>query len=156
MSPRTVPSKTTATVAVCLLLVLAGACTEGSNGFVTGPTTEPEPVAPPPQVVMRDPKTITPPAERSAYCLDPDTERFNNSSCPMIVYGDRSYWPLSYRDNRLSMAITGYDSTGTVVGERELQGARYVKTITVNPADSTIVLRGQSDREVTIRWSDLP
>jgi hypothetical protein len=42
------------------------------------------------------------------------------------------------------------------IADNELIGARYIVSTRVETSDSTVVLTGQGDREVSIRESELP
>jgi hypothetical protein len=152
---RVVMAVTRALGAVALPCLLAACGSESPAAPVVDPT--PTPTPPPPPVVQRLPRSaVTVPSGLYAFCLGEQDERAYPSDCPFVRWRGRSYWAHAYTDNRLSMAITAYDSAGTVLGVREVTGARYLKAIAVVTSDSTLVLRGQSDQTVTIRWAELP
>ena len=151
---RAVMAVTRALGAVALWCMLAACGSESPAAPVVDPTPPPPP---PPPVVERLPRAaVAVPSGLYAFCLGEQDERSYPSDCPFVRWRGRTYWAHAYSDNRSSMAITAYDSTGVVLGVREVTGARYVKTITVVTSDSTLVLRGQADRTVTIRWAELP
>ncbi|HNX40402.1 MAG TPA: thrombospondin type 3 repeat-containing protein [Methanothrix sp.] len=49
-----------------------------------------------------------------ACLMYPDTLQ-SCSAYPVLIWGDYTYWPLSYYDNRYAMDIIAYDSSGTIV-----------------------------------------
>ncbi|RKH14112.1 hypothetical protein D7V97_03880 [Corallococcus sp. CA053C] len=73
----------------------------------------------------------------------------------MIQWGGYTYWAFSYGDNRVSMGIVAYDAAGKVVAQWEKPGARYVYAIAVDPTGRNVILAGQSDAKLTVKWSDL-
>ncbi len=76
-----------------------------------------------------------------------------SSPCPIVRCGEITYWFFSYIDNRLSLAVTGYGPSGTVVkGPTEKTGVRYVDTISVNTAAQTVTAVGQSGYSTTMGW----
>jgi len=148
---RVAMAVTRALGAVALSCLLAACGSESPAAPVVDPTP------PPPPVVERGSRlAVSSPDGLYAICIDEQNERAILDVCPFVRWRGRSYWAHAYTDNRSSMAITAYDSAGTVLGVREVTGARYLKAIAVVTSDSTLVLRGQSDRTVTIRWAELP
>jgi hypothetical protein len=62
---------------------------------------------------------------------------------------------LSYRDNRLSLAIHAFETSGTLRGIREETGARYLAAVSVDADARTITFIGQADRSVLLGWETL-
>ena len=76
-------------------------------------------------------------------------------TCPVLNYLGLTFWAFSYNDNRVSMGIVAYDSSGKVLKQWEKPGARYVYTITVDATARTVTFRGQSDAAVSMSWDEL-
>jgi hypothetical protein len=94
------------------------------------------------------------PAGLKVICLkDPNTLE-PSDTCPVVVWGAYTYWPLSYIDNRVSLCLVAYDAAKTV-GQWELPGARYVVSATVNGPNQTVTFLGQSSQQVTIAWNTM-
>lgn len=150
-------SATTAAATVALALSTVACTSTTEPTFVVDPLPEqqPEPVVAP-VVVQRDRSTVAIPEGLKATCLVDPAKATAAPDCPVLEYRGRSYWALSHRDNRSSLSVVGYDSAGVVTGQVELIGARYIYQMRVTAADSTVVLVGQGERELTIRWADLP
>ncbi|WP_225446588.1 S-layer homology domain-containing protein [Paenibacillus rhizovicinus] len=77
------------------------------------------------------------------------------TSCPVMKWGDLTYWAFSYTDNSLALGIVAFDSSGAIVKQWEKSGARYVYNITVDSSLQTVTFWGQNDRSVTMSWADL-
>lgn len=144
-----------ATLAAALSLTAAACTTTTEPTFRVDPLPQPDPVIAP-VVVQRDRSTVEIPDARKATCLVEPGKTTPAPTCPVLEFNGRSYWALSYTDNRGSLNVVGYDSAGVMTGEVELTGARYIYQMRVVEADSTVVLVGQGEREVRIRWVELP
>ena len=80
----------------------------------------------------------------------------NSSTCPVLKWGEYTYWIYSYTDNRVAMAIVAYDSAGKVVQQWEnSRGARYLWAIDVNNTAKTVTFKGQASKRIEIRWNEL-
>jgi len=77
------------------------------------------------------------------------------ATCPVIVWKGRTYWALSFRDNRPAIGVVGFEGA-TPTGRRDLAGARYIWQIAVDRATTTITFVGQGNDQVTMSWSELP
>jgi hypothetical protein len=81
--------------------------------------------------------------------------------CPVLRFGDHTYWPLSFRDRRLTTGLVAYDACGREVRRWERDGARSIWQITCDPAAQTVTFHGQrlsSTRQpgtVTLSWDEL-
>ena len=65
--------------------------------------------------------------------------------CPVVTCGQVTYWEFSYLDNRTSYGVVGYGPQNVIFkGPVELMGDRYINTISVNGANQTVSLTGQS------------
>lgn len=92
---------------------------------------------------------VTPPR-----CFDgPDGAPVN--ICPVVLYNGLTFWPLSYRDNRFSIALVATDASGTVKDVQELAGARYAYKITIDASAQTITVYGQSNQTASTAWANL-
>ncbi|HWI51897.1 MAG TPA: hypothetical protein VNT01_07135 [Symbiobacteriaceae bacterium] len=110
-----------------------------------------------PPVVRLVPVNSAPPvpAGLKLTCLkDPNTLQ-PSDTCPVVVWGAYTYWPLSYIDNRVSLCLVAYDQAQHVIGQWELPGARYVVSATVNSANQTLTFLGQSSQQVSIAWNTM-
>ncbi|MCU6793178.1 Ig-like domain repeat protein [Paenibacillus sp. WQ 127069] len=83
----------------------------------------------------------------------PDT--FTSVDCPVVKWGDYTYWAFSYNDNRDSLGIVAYDSSGTVVKQWERTGTRYLWQITVDASAQSITFWGQGTSNATVEWGFL-
>ena len=85
----------------------------------------------------------------------PDEYARPSDTCPIIHANGMNFWPLSYIDDRVGMAIVAYDSRGNIVGLIEKTGARYIGDITLDVTGQTISLKGQANNVITLKWNDL-
>ncbi|MHC5739967.1 hypothetical protein [Nostoc sp.] len=65
------------------------------------------------------------------------------------------YWPFSYIDNRLGMAIVAFDDRGNVIKRWDKEGARYVWKIEEDLGTNDIVFIGQAEQKIVMKWSEL-
>ena len=65
------------------------------------------------------------------------------------------YWPFSYIDNRVGMAIIAFDGKGNVVKRWDKEGARYVWKIEEDLNTNEIVFVGQMEQKIVMKWSEL-
>lgn len=110
-----------------------------------------------PPVVRTVPVNTAPPgpAGLKVTCLKDPNQLDPSDTCPVVVWGAYTYWPLSYIDNRESLCLVAYDAAKHVVGQWELPGARYVVSATVNAAHQNVTFLGQSSRQVSIAWNTM-
>lgn len=83
-----------------------------------------------------------------------------NPNCPVLRFGDYTYWPFSYVDNRHGMGIVAYDCSGKLVRRWDRAGARYAWQITVDREAQTVTFHGQAARggrpgTITMSWDEL-
>ncbi|WIG95656.1 hypothetical protein KGD87_35150 [Myxococcus sp. SDU36] len=95
------------------------------------------------------------PIELKKTCVQGPDALYSSEMCPIVTANGLSFWALSYRDNRLGMAIVAYDSSGNVVGLIEKAEARYVWDIAVDGTAHTLVFKGQGGNTITLKWTDL-
>jgi len=103
-----------------------------------------------PQVVLVDPKQA--PEIPSGLNLITDKK---GAPYPVLKWGGYMYWPLSYIDNRSSMAIVTYDADGNLAFSWSRDGARYIDTIQVDAANRRVVFVGQAGHSFAIDWDTL-
>ena len=65
------------------------------------------------------------------------------------------YWPFSYIDNRVGMAIFAFDGRGNVIKRWDKEGARYVWKIEEDLGTNDIVFIGQAEQKIVMKWSEL-
>lgn len=75
--------------------------------------------------------------------------------CPVVQWRGITYWPFSYVDNRYSMSIVGFDSTGRIVSQVEKTGARYIWKTTLDVAAKTVTFWGQGNAKIVMNVSEL-
>jgi hypothetical protein len=100
-------------------------------------------------------KAPTPDPDVRLSCNVSPTTFESSPTCPVIVWGDYTYWVYSFNDNRTSMAVVAYDQSGNAVKRWDFSGARYLVDITVDAGAKTVVLTGQASQTITISWDDL-
>lgn len=74
---------------------------------------------------------------------------------PVLQWGEYTYWPLSYIDNRYCMAIVITDSARKIIKTIQASGARYIRNIEVHNATLEVGFIGQADRVATVQWTHL-
>ncbi|WP_035037857.1 hypothetical protein [Caulobacter sp. AP07] len=90
------------------------------------------------------------------FCAKTPDDLNGSKTCPVIYYGGFATWIYSFIDNRFSFAVVSYDAKGNVVQNLTRDGARYVFDVTSSDAGQTVILHGQANRHVELRWSELP
>jgi hypothetical protein len=92
----------------------------------------------------------------SSTCIaGPESPSTLSSTCPVLRWDGYDYWPLSFGDNRSSMAIHAYNAKGELRTVKELVGARYAWSIDVDAVAKTVTFHGQLDATVTMTWDAL-
>ena len=95
------------------------------------------------------------PAGLKVTCLaNPDTTQPSNT-CPIVKYKGITTWAYSYIDNRVSLALVGYDSANKVVFNVEKPGVRYVFDALSSLHTKTVMFVGQAKNWITVPWSEL-
>ena len=113
-------------------------------------------LTPPPQVVSVPSNSNPPvPPGLKVTCTPNGSTGAPSPTCPVIKYQGITTWAYSFIDNRVSMAIVSYDAKNNVVRNVTLNGARYVWQMTVNPANLSVIVTGQSNQTVTVPWVDV-
>ncbi len=93
------------------------------------------------------------PSGEKQTCITGPGSVFSSSTCPVVTWGDITYWAYSFIDNRNAMQIVAYDSSGHIAGQWYKPGDRYVWQITVDQSGATITFYGQALRSAT--WAEL-
>jgi hypothetical protein len=76
-------------------------------------------------------------------------------TCPVVRYQGITTWPFSYADNRTSLALVSYDSSGNVIGTVEKPGARYAFDAESSDYTQTVIFFGQAEKYVSATWAEL-
>ena len=95
------------------------------------------------------------PSGLKVTCLQGPNTLNLSTTCPVVQSQGLTWWAQSYIDNRSSMAIVGYASSGAPVAQLVKPGARYVYKVTVDSAARTVTFWGQSDQKVTATWAEM-
>ncbi|MCM3782535.1 hypothetical protein M3231_06090 [Neobacillus mesonae] len=74
---------------------------------------------------------------------------------PILKSDGYTYWPLSFIDNRVGMAVVAFDLNGNLAKRWDKNGARYIVDITVNSLSNSMIFRGQANQEFVMPWSEL-
>lgn len=88
-------------------------------------------------------------------CMQGPDNLYASETCPIVNANGLDFWALSYVDNRVGMAIVGYDANGNVVSILEKTGSRYIWGITLDAARQTMAFQGQANAVITLAWDDL-
>ncbi|MCS7460285.1 Ig-like domain repeat protein [Paenibacillus doosanensis] len=129
----------------------AGTVTFTENGTLLG-TAALQASMPVVETAAEEPPSI--PAGDKVTCIA-DPNSLTPASCPVLKWGDHTYWAFSLSDNSDDFDIVAFDSSGAIVKQQKVSGARYLYRITVDQAAQTVTFRGQGDYSVTLAWSQL-
>lgn len=105
-----------------------------------------------PRVDRVDASNFPPPPPGTKLAVDIDC---SISSYPVLLRGGYIFWPLSYIDNRMSMAIVQTNATGAIIKTVEATGARYINSIQVDTANKRVAFVGQAGMVASLSWSVL-
>lgn len=75
-------------------------------------------------------------------------------SCAVVFYKGLAFWPFSYVDNRNAMGLVSYNDARRAVSIREVQGVRYIWSVTSNADKQTVSFNGQGKSTVSIGWAE--
>lgn len=75
--------------------------------------------------------------------------------CPVVEWGELTFWPYSYVDNRMSVGAVAYDSAGNLRRSVEVPGSRYIWKITIDPDTETVTFWGQGNTDASVTWAAL-
>jgi hypothetical protein len=109
-----------------------------------------------PVIVLEDadsfPKDI-PFNVKMATLADPD-KLDPAQQCPVVVYGNHTFWPFSYIDNRNSLCIISFCEDGQMHNSVELKGSRYIWKIEIDEINEKVNFIGQSKQTVSMSFND--
>ncbi|WDH83257.1 hypothetical protein [Paenibacillus urinalis] len=108
-------------------------------------------------LIAKAPESTLPaiPSDLKPTCLaSPDTLQ-PNAIYPIIKSDGYTYWPLSYIDNRVGMAVVAFDPSGRLVKRFDKNGARYIVDITADPNSNSMIFKGQANQSFSMPWSEL-
>lgn len=82
---------------------------------------------------------------------------YGGSTCPVLVWGNYTYWVYSPSNNSWSEDIVAYDQNGNIVKQVVVGGDRYIWNMTVddNAQTVTIYTQGYYQPTITVSWADL-
>src|ERR1700749_1721585 len=103
----------------------------------------------------RQPPPPNVPADMNVTCANKPDFTEMARKCPVIRYQGMTTWVFSYKDNRFSMALVPYDASNKIVRNVEHKGARYIVNAVSSPRTQTVTISGQSNRTITVPWSEL-
>jgi multidrug resistance efflux pump len=75
--------------------------------------------------------------------------------CPVLAWGDYTYWAVDHADNRVAMRILGFDASNRIVKQLEKQGARYIWQMTLDQSNDTLTCYGQANNTITVALSEI-
>lgn len=76
-------------------------------------------------------------------------------ACPIVRWDGVDYVGLSYRDNRVSLAVHAFGAGGAVLGVGEFPGTRYLEDAVIDTIARTASLVGQGSTTITASWDEL-
>jgi hypothetical protein len=85
----------------------------------------------------------------------------DNPNCPVLRFGDYTYWPFSGANNESAMGIVAYDCAGNAVRQWDRAGARCLWQITLDREAQTVTFHGQrvdstgQPGKITMSWDEL-
>lgn len=104
-----------------LLMFTMISCSDSST---SADETEPEPEPIPEVVTELFQQQFEIPEDLKVTCLTGETEPGfpTTQDCPVLKWLDHTYWSLSFRDNRGSMAIVAINSDGEITSRWDQEG----------------------------------
>eukprot|EP01084_Bolivina_argentea_P094341 169594_1 len=73
---------------------------------------------------------------------------------PVLKFNNCTYWPYS-DNNNLTMIIVAYNEKNEMVKTWRRNGARYIWKITVDGMKNEVTFWGQSNKTITMTWTEL-
>lgn len=117
---------------------------DGEQALVTAPLRQPEP-----KITTSSTNALIPPGSK-VVCTDSP-----NNTCPIVQWGQYTYWAYSYTNNDNAMNIVAYDASGNIVKQWTKGGARYLSKITMDAAAQTLTFWGQGNDSITMGLEEL-
>ncbi|WP_254790368.1 Ig-like domain repeat protein [Paenibacillus sp. OK003] len=121
---------------------------DGDQALGAAPLRQPEPK------ITTSSTSATIPAENKNACKD-GPNSFTSSPCPIVQWGQYTYWAYSYNNNDDAMNIVAYDASGNIVKQWTKRGARYLWKITMDAAAQTLTFWGQDNLTITMGLEEL-
>jgi hypothetical protein len=141
-------------VLVAVLVAVGIAAIPGTAGATTYPSTPYVAYVPHP-TIFNEPNI---PSGWDVSCTIGFSYPYQSSTCPVLVWGDYTYWAYSPHDNSWSLDIVAYDPAGNIVKQVVVGGDRYVWDITVDDTNQTVTFHTQgylAPNGLTVSWADL-
>lgn len=111
-------------------------------------------VVPSVKEIALEAKLSIPEKNTNLFFVDPEKHDVSKTF-QVISWKGLSYYPFSYRDNRMAINLVGYDEKNKIVSQQELKGARYIWKIVVDENDQKIIFYGQGNNTVELPWNKL-
>lgn len=97
---------------------------------------------------------VPPAGLKLASLQDPDTLA-PTVGYPVLETTNARYWPFSYIDNSLAMAIIAYDKQGRLLKRWDRTGARYIWKIEEDPLTGNLAFVGQVRQKIVMTWAEI-
>jgi hypothetical protein len=98
------------------------------------------------------------PSDLKVTCIDGPGSTTEAAACPVIQWGDVTYWAYSFCDNRTAMRLVAYEG-GAIVDQWDIPNDRYIWQITIDDTAQTISFWGQysdiNGGPQTFNWASL-
>lgn len=139
-------------VTIVSIMAFVISCSDSSTG-----SNEPEPEDIPEIVTELFNNQFEIPDDLKVTCMNGESEPdfSNTQTCKVLTWKDYSFWALSFRDNRLSLAFLAVDQDGEIVARLDRDGARYLWKIDLDEEAKTATFIGQAAREIVVQWEEL-
>ncbi|MEW9700482.1 Ig-like domain repeat protein [Paenibacillus sp. SI8] len=100
------------------------------------------------------------PSGYKLVCMVNANELSSAPACPVLKWGEYTFWGYSDTNNMGDFNIVQYDGKGSIVnqiadGQSHASGVRYLYKITLDTDAQTVTFWGQSDYHKTLSWSNL-
>lgn len=84
-------------------------------------------------------------------CKDNDGKSSN--TCPVLSYGGNTYWAFTYKSNKPSYLLAGFDQTGKLVSSVEVGCELYLRQITIDGPNQTVSFWGNNGKSTSLAWT---
>jgi multidrug resistance efflux pump len=75
--------------------------------------------------------------------------------CPVLAWGNYTYWAVDHVDNRVAMSILAFDPYDRIVKQIEKQGARYIWQMTLDQTNETLTCYGQANNTIKVALAEI-
>ncbi|MBJ7536454.1 hypothetical protein [Marinomonas transparens] len=99
----------------------------------------------------------TPPSGSKLACMigpNSPTPDDRATSCPVIQYGELTFWFFSFNNNDFAVNVVGYDASNNMVSQKRYDGGRYIWAVTVDESNQEVITYNQHGDTVRIPWND--